>query len=184
MNGFFCLCDGEACPPIFTSPIKGMENITNNQVLSVIYKFPPTHKHITRPPNGVINPKKSVCENDVNTPTLWHDREKEMAAVLLSSLYADVIEPEQVSKGFRKLLDSADDLAFDIPKEIDILALFVAHAVVDDILPPDFLTKTLKSLPEDSKRVEVIQRKRKAIYQLLFMQRLLNVDGVAVPTSQ
>jgi 5'-3' exoribonuclease 2 len=73
MNGFLCLCDGDACPPIFTSPIKGMENITNNQVLSVIYKCPPTHRHITRPPDGVIKPKKSVCEQDVNTPTLWHE---------------------------------------------------------------------------------------------------------------
>lgn len=73
MNGFLCLCDGDACPPIFTSPVKGMENITNNQVLSVIYKCPPTHKHITRPPEGVIKPKKSVCEQDINTPTLWHE---------------------------------------------------------------------------------------------------------------
>lgn len=73
MNGFLCLCHGEACPPIFISPIKGMENITHNQVLSVIYKCPPTHKHVTRPPNGVIMPKKSVCEQDVNTPTLWHE---------------------------------------------------------------------------------------------------------------
>eukprot|EP00252_Welwitschia_mirabilis_P010638 TRINITY_DN2402_c0_g1_i3.p1 TRINITY_DN2402_c0_g1~~TRINITY_DN2402_c0_g1_i3.p1 ORF type:complete len:701 (+),score=193.55 TRINITY_DN2402_c0_g1_i3:294-2396(+) len=91
-----------------------------------------------------------------------HDRDKEKAAVLLSSLYADVIEPEQVSKGFSKLLESADDLALDIPDAVDVLALFVARAVVDDILPPAFLTKTLKSLPEDSKGVEVIQRAEKS----------------------
>ncbi|KAH9310627.1 hypothetical protein KI387_025662 [Taxus chinensis] len=91
-----------------------------------------------------------------------HDREKEMAAVLLSSLYADMIEPEQVSKGFSKLLDSADDLALDIPDAVDVLALFVARAVVDDILPPAFLTKTLKSLPEDSKGLEVIQKAEKS----------------------
>jgi len=91
-----------------------------------------------------------------------HDREKEMAAVLLSSLYADVIEPEQVSKGLSKLLESADDLALDIPDAVDVLALFVARAVVDDILPPAFLTKTSKSLPEDSKGVEVIQKAEKS----------------------
>ena len=85
-----------------------------------------------------------------------HDREKEVVVVLLSSLYADVIEPEQVSKGFSKLLDSADDLAFDIPDAVDVLALFIAHVVADDILPPAFFTKTLKSLPEDSTGVEVI----------------------------
>ncbi|KAH9318586.1 hypothetical protein KI387_020355, partial [Taxus chinensis] len=74
MNGFLCLCDGDACPPIFTSPIKGMEKITNNQVLSAIYKCPPTHKHITKPPNGVIMPKKTVSEQDVQPPSqLWHE---------------------------------------------------------------------------------------------------------------
>eukprot|EP01018_Ginkgo_biloba_P010374 Gb_01138 [translate_table: standard] len=91
-----------------------------------------------------------------------HDREKEMAAVVLSALYADVIEPEQVSKGFNKLLESADDLALDIPDAVDVLALFVARAVVDDILPPAFLTKTLKALPEESKGIEVIQKAEKS----------------------
>eukprot|EP00252_Welwitschia_mirabilis_P010636 TRINITY_DN2402_c0_g1_i1.p1 TRINITY_DN2402_c0_g1~~TRINITY_DN2402_c0_g1_i1.p1 ORF type:complete len:712 (+),score=190.22 TRINITY_DN2402_c0_g1_i1:189-2324(+) len=91
-----------------------------------------------------------------------HDQEKEMAAVLLSSLYADVIAPEQVRKGFNKLLEAADDLALDIPDAVDVLAVFVARAVVDDILPPAFLTKTLKSLPEDSKGVEVIHKAEKS----------------------
>jgi len=43
-----------------------------------------------------------------------------------------------------------------------MLAIFVARAIVDDILPPAFLTKTLKSLPEDSKGVEVIQKAEKS----------------------
>ena len=73
-----------------------------------------------------------------------------------------MIEPEQVSKGFSKLLNSADDLALDIPDAVDVLALFVARAVVDEILPSAFLTKTLKYLPEDSKGVEVIQKAEKS----------------------
>lgn len=90
-----------------------------------------------------------------------HDKEKEMAAVLLSSLYADTIDPSQVHKGFIKLLMSADDLVVDIPDAVDVLALFIARAVVDDILPPSFLTKTLTSLPGDSKGLEVIKRAEK-----------------------
>ena len=39
-----------------------------------------------------------------------HDQEKEMAAVLLSALYADVIDASQVYRGFSKLVESADDL--------------------------------------------------------------------------
>lgn len=86
-----------------------------------------------------------------------HDKEKEMASVLLSALYADVIEPEQLAKGYRNLLESVDDLVLDIPDAVDILAIFLARAVVDDILPPAFLSKTLKVLPEGCQGIKVIQ---------------------------
>ncbi|XP_068640446.1 MA3 DOMAIN-CONTAINING TRANSLATION REGULATORY FACTOR 2 [Aristolochia californica] len=90
-----------------------------------------------------------------------HDKEKEMAAVLLSALYADVIEPPDVYKGFVTLVESADDLSVDIPDTIDVLALFIARAVVDDILPPAFLTKQIAVLPEGAKGIEVIKRAEK-----------------------
>lgn len=86
-----------------------------------------------------------------------HDKEKEMASVLLSALYADVISPAQISQGFFLLLESADDLEVDILDAVDILALFVARAVVDDILPPAFITRAGKMLPESSKGLQVLQ---------------------------
>lgn len=91
-----------------------------------------------------------------------HDKDKEMASVLLSSLYADVISPIQIRDGFFILLESADDLAVDILDAVDILALFLARAVVDDILPPAFLTRAKKALPESSKGVQVIQTAEKS----------------------
>lgn len=33
MNGYICLCAGDPCPPIFKSPIGGMEDIVDNQVM-------------------------------------------------------------------------------------------------------------------------------------------------------
>ncbi|XP_050367024.1 MA3 DOMAIN-CONTAINING TRANSLATION REGULATORY FACTOR 2 [Argentina anserina] len=90
-----------------------------------------------------------------------HDKEKEMAAVLLSALYADFIDPPQVYKGFCKLVESADDLIVDIPDTVDVLALFIARAVVDDILPPAFLKKQMNYIPKDSKGVEVLKRAEK-----------------------
>lgn len=90
-----------------------------------------------------------------------HDKEKEMAAVLLSALYADVIDAPQVYRGFCKLVESADDFVVDIPDTVDILALFIARAVVDDILPPAFIKKQMASLPSDSKGVEVLERAQK-----------------------
>jgi len=91
-----------------------------------------------------------------------HDKEKEMAAILLSALYADIIHPSQVYKGFTKLIESADDLIVDIPDTVDILALFIARAVVDDILPPAFLKKQIANLPNDSKGAEVLKKAEKS----------------------
>ncbi|KAH6834713.1 MA3 domain-containing protein [Perilla frutescens var. hirtella] len=89
------------------------------------------------------------------------DKEKEMASILLSSLYGDVFDPKQVYKGFQKLVQSADDLIVDIPDAVDVLALFIARAIVDDILPPSFLTKTMAYLSKGSKGVDVIKRAEK-----------------------
>ncbi|XP_019174252.1 PREDICTED: programmed cell death protein 4 [Ipomoea nil] len=91
-----------------------------------------------------------------------HDKEKEMAALLLSSLYVDFIAPDQVYEGFTKLLESADDLVVDIPDTVDVLALFIARAVVDDMLPPVFLVKVTAALPENSKGLEVINKAKKS----------------------
>ncbi|XP_065049215.1 MA3 DOMAIN-CONTAINING TRANSLATION REGULATORY FACTOR 1-like [Musa acuminata AAA Group] len=91
-----------------------------------------------------------------------HDKEKEMASVLLSSLYADVITSAQISQGFLMLLEAVDDLALDILDAVDVLALFIARAVVDDILPPAFLTKAKKTLSESSKGLQVVQTAEKS----------------------
>ncbi|CAH2033648.1 unnamed protein product [Thlaspi arvense] len=91
-----------------------------------------------------------------------HDKEKEMAAFLLSTLYADVIDPPEVYRGFNKLVASADDLSVDIPDAVDVLAVFVARAIVDDILPPAFLKKQMNLLPGDSKGVEVLRKAEKS----------------------
>eukprot|EP00798_Chlamydomonas_sp_ICE-L_P006507 gene6507-3145_t len=64
------------------------------------------------------------------------DREREMTSVLLSSLYAEVIPPEQVQKGFLSLVNSLEDLVLDVPGAPDLLATFISRAVVDDVLPP------------------------------------------------
>ncbi|XP_071692855.1 MA3 DOMAIN-CONTAINING TRANSLATION REGULATORY FACTOR 1-like [Rutidosis leptorrhynchoides] len=91
-----------------------------------------------------------------------HDKEKEMASVLLSALYSDVISNTQIKQGFFMLLESADDLAVDILDAVEILALFIARAVVDDILPPAFVTRAKKSLSESSKGFQVLQTAMKS----------------------
>ncbi|KAL3639079.1 5'-3' exoribonuclease 3 [Castilleja foliolosa] len=74
MNGYISLCAGDICPPVFRSPISGMEDIMDNQVICAIYRLPDEHEHITRPPPGVIFPKKIVTMGDLKpAPTLWHE---------------------------------------------------------------------------------------------------------------
>ncbi|KAI4316915.1 hypothetical protein L6164_024844 [Bauhinia variegata] len=74
MNGYISLCGGEPCPPIFRSPVEGMEDITDNHVICAIYRLPDAHKHITRPPQGVKYPKKIVTIGDLKPdPVLWHE---------------------------------------------------------------------------------------------------------------
>ncbi|XP_074268812.1 MA3 DOMAIN-CONTAINING TRANSLATION REGULATORY FACTOR 4-like [Silene latifolia] len=90
-------------------------------------------------------------KNLVSVAMNRHDKEKEMASVLLSTLHVDVIAPAQISQGFILLLESADDLSVDNPEAVNVLALFVALAVVDGILPPVFVTRVAKILPEYSK---------------------------------
>lgn len=75
MNGFLGLCNGDACPPIFTSPVEGMPSILDNKVLSITYKHPPLHSHITKIPKGVRLPAKTVMEHDVKLQPLWHEED-------------------------------------------------------------------------------------------------------------
>ncbi|KAF8715119.1 hypothetical protein HU200_027673 [Digitaria exilis] len=86
-----------------------------------------------------------------------HDKEKEMASVLLSSLYADLLSSYIISEGFMMLLESVEDLTVDIPDAVDVLAIFIARAVVDEILPPVFLARARALLPEFSKGIQVLQ---------------------------
>ncbi|XP_038989915.1 MA3 DOMAIN-CONTAINING TRANSLATION REGULATORY FACTOR 1-like [Phoenix dactylifera] len=90
-----------------------------------------------------------------------HDREKEMASILLSTLYASVISSTQISQGFVMLLESADDLVIDILDAVDILALFIARAIVDEILPPAFLLRAKRTLFMSSLGLLILQTTEK-----------------------
>ncbi|XP_028784664.1 5'-3' exoribonuclease 3-like [Neltuma alba] len=73
MNGYISLYVGEPCPPIFRSPVAGME-ILDNLVICGIYGLPDKHRQITRPPNGVKYHKKIVTVGDLKAePVLWHE---------------------------------------------------------------------------------------------------------------
>lgn len=69
-----------------------------------------------------------------------HDRERELASELLPQLYPDVISFQKIAEGFTALLERIEDLKLDIPNAPELLSMFLARAVVDDLLPPAFLS--------------------------------------------
>ncbi|KAK1381782.1 5'-3' exoribonuclease [Heracleum sosnowskyi] len=73
MNGYMSLCSREPCPQIFRSPVEGMEDIIDNNVICAIYRLPDSHNHIAHPPPGVRFPKRTVSVGDLTPePVLWH----------------------------------------------------------------------------------------------------------------
>ena len=49
------------------------------------------------------------------------------------------------------------DLELDIPDAAHFVALFLGRAIVDEVLPPAFLTKVLQRLRDDSLGVQVVR---------------------------
>jgi programmed cell death protein 4 len=48
-----------------------------------------------------------------------------------------------IGKGFERLLEQIDEVELDVPQAASFLASFIARAVVDEVLPPSFLTDSV-----------------------------------------
>ncbi|XP_077230287.1 5'-3' exoribonuclease 3-like [Tasmannia lanceolata] len=75
LNGFLCLFDEASQPKISSSPLIGMEDITEDDVISALYEGPESHDHIPRPPENVKIPPRTIEEADIQTTQLWHEYE-------------------------------------------------------------------------------------------------------------
>lgn len=69
-----------------------------------------------------------------------NDKERELVSRLLSEFYPDVLSTNVIGKGFERLFEIMDELEKDAPRAKDITATFIARCVVDEILPPSFLS--------------------------------------------
>lgn len=68
------------------------------------------------------------------------DTERELASRLLSEFYPNILSMNMIGKGLERLFEIIDEIELDVPQAADFLAAFVARAVVDEVLPPSFLT--------------------------------------------
>lgn len=77
-------------------------------------------------------------------------RERELTSRLLTSLHPTPMSDKDMETGFEQLLDSLDDLCMDVPDAKSLVACFVARAVVDEVLPPAFLSEQNNTRPGDA----------------------------------
>ena len=56
-------------------------------------------------------------------------------------LPVQVLSADQLAMGFTRLLAAADDLVLDCPEVVHLLSLFLGRAIVDEIVPPSYLTQ-------------------------------------------
>jgi len=73
--------------------------------------------------------------------------EREHISRLLSAVYSTVIPPEQIVEGFQQTMDVLEDVVLDSPAAVEMLAKFLARAIVDEIVPPAFLHTAFAESP-------------------------------------
>lgn len=74
MNGFLWSYERNVFRTVVSSPIKGLQDIACNQVLNITYLNPRSHRHIPKPPDGVVMPQKILRSLDIKPlPVLWHE---------------------------------------------------------------------------------------------------------------
>ena len=69
-----------------------------------------------------------------------NDRERERMSKLLSAGYPDTFSSSMIGKGFERLFEMVDEIEKDCPTCRDMLSTYLARCVVDEVLPPSFLS--------------------------------------------
>lgn len=103
------------------------------------------------------------------------NRERELASHLLAVLSGGALRSSEVEKGFDMLLFRVDDLIKDVPKVLELLATFLARAVVDECLPPAYLSRTI--LPPDDLGGKVVKQAEALLGNTHAWVRLQSVWG-------
>lgn len=80
-----------------------------------------------------------LVKRSINMSFDRNDRERELISQFLSIAYPDLLSSSTLGKGFERLFEQIDELVKDSPKARNMLTIFLARAVVDEILPPSYL---------------------------------------------
>jgi programmed cell death protein 4 len=73
--------------------------------------------------------------------------ERELVSKLLSSVYNQAVTADKIAEGFQAALDSLEDIVLDTPDAVEILAKFLARAVIDEVVAPAFFKHAVANSP-------------------------------------
>ncbi|KAL3760713.1 hypothetical protein ACHAWU_000033 [Discostella pseudostelligera] len=88
-------------------------------------------------------------------------RERELISRLLSCLHPTPLSDAEMEAGYEMVLDRVEDWMIDIPDATAMLGSFLARAVIDEVLPPAFLSNRNNTHPGDevvAKAVSLLSR--------------------------
>lgn len=88
-------------------------------------------------------------------------RERELISRLLSCLHPAPLSDAEMEAGYEMVLDRVEDWMIDIPDTKPMLGSFLARAVIDEVLPPAFLSNRNNTHPGDevvAKAVSLLSR--------------------------
>jgi len=102
--------------------------------------------------------------------------QRERASVLLSAM-TRVYGSEQFFEGFIRVLKNLDDLALDTPDAAGVVALFLARAILEDVLPPRFISLVPPRVLASSERVRQVVEQVEALVHSAGTARVLNAWG-------
>jgi len=88
----------------------------------------------------VIPKRHKVPELAVSLAMEHHNPQRELTSRLISDLYGDYLNQDQMARSFDNMLNTLSDLTLDTPEAPQILGKFIARAVADDCLPPKFVS--------------------------------------------
>ncbi|KAH7433241.1 hypothetical protein KP509_07G061100 [Ceratopteris richardii] len=103
MNGFIMYEGHHKSTPRFLSPVNGMPDITEDNVLSVSYRLPDPHKHVAKLVEGVSIPPKTIKEKDLIAQPLWHEQTASQSPLQRAPII-DALSGVNLENAARKLI--------------------------------------------------------------------------------
>ncbi len=81
-----------------------------------------------------------LVKRSINMSLDKADRERELVSRMFSTAYPKLLSSNMVGKGFERIFELADEIEMDCPDARNQIATFLARAVVDEVVPPSFLS--------------------------------------------